>query len=209
MRKYMILLRRDTMAWNPEIDRIGHQSAFEALFARGLTMYGHELLRSPPEPLAEMRRAMAEARGLPPAQASGKEWKWFHILPPGIRHNVKSSEARCRIAGTAGASSLITATQRTKYASIMPVCPAILRNTVIWSTHLRRPAHPLEHFELMGWKMFPGEGASDDEVECASFSSMVAQLSPKLQASLVGNGFHLGAVGCCIIFALAGSWRVG
>ena len=183
--------------WLPEITEIGHQEAFEALFARSMHLYGHELFRCPSEMIAEMRTRMATARGLPAKKPTGKDWSFFQILPPGLRANVQCQEKELKLRDEEDSTSarhgvLITATQRGKWASTMPVCPATLRHTAIWSTGLKRPGHHLELFEVMGYKMFANTTSSetaggniDTDNEDDSLAQAIKKLDWKDAGSLV------------------------
>ena len=218
-RKYMLMVRRESFMWLPEITGIGHQEAFEALFARSMHVYGHELFRGPSEMMAEMRDRMAAARGLPAKKPTGKDWSFFQVLPPGIRANIQLQEEAMRD-NKEGLSAkhgvLITATQRGKFSSTMPVCPAILRQTVIWSTGLQRPGHHLEFFEVMGYRMFADTTSSETagsnidpaSNEDDSLAQAIKKLDWKDAGSLVGNGVNVAAMACAQLFLMACSQRM-
>ena len=115
------------------------------------------------------------------------------MLSPGARQNIKGMEDKFGVK-----RNLLIAPQRPKSGSVMEVFPAILRNTMIWSSHLQRPAHYLELFEVMGYPIF-----EDDSGESTSFAAALMQTPQRYASSMVGNGMHVAAIGCCLLFILA------
>ena len=204
-RKYMLMVSRSSYEWIPQVNEFGHMEMFEALFARSLQLYGHELFCAPLEMVQEMRTEMARARGLPPKRPTGKDWSFFQALPPGIRSNVRQYRKAGEADPAVSKPLLITATQRPRFQSRMEVCPAILRKTCIWSTQLRRPAHTLELFEIMGYMMFDNDAAGTCTL--TKFGQAVQGLPPKDAASLAGNGMHVTAMAAAYLFIMGCSRR--
>ena len=202
MRKYMMMALKSSFEWIPEVGSFGARAMFGALFTRSLQLYGHQLFAAPQAKIEEMRAQMVEARGMPAKRRSGKCWSFFQALPPGIRANVHRLDTMAKADPYSGKAMLLTATQRHKFQSAMPVCPAILRKTLIWSTELKRPGHYLELFEVMGYKMFGFTECAEPSV-AAAFAKAIQDLSPKHASSLSGNGMHLTAMGCAYLFILS------
>ena len=77
MRKYMMMALKASFEWIPEVGSFGARAMFEALFARSLQLYGHQLFAAPQAKIEEMRAQMVEARGMPAKRRSGNVGRSF------------------------------------------------------------------------------------------------------------------------------------
>ena len=80
-----------------------------------------------------------------------------------------------------------------------PMMPALLRGSILWSMSARRPCHPEEHLEVMGYNMFGPD--------CCACASVLSSLSDAQQRSVSGNGMHAAAIGSVLMFLLSGVER--
>lgn len=81
VRKYMVLIRKDTLKWRAGIAEAGHLTMFKKIFGRSIKLHGVDLLRAPTTSINLARDALAVKRAMPPRR-SGKPWSFSRCKAP-------------------------------------------------------------------------------------------------------------------------------
>ena len=98
-RKYMILLKKQKIVWEPKVLELGHQAAFQLLFGRFVVMSGDQMLRAPNHAVQAFIAKKAERRGLPRTRRSGEPWSCYLAMSRTAQITVDEHEAVLTEAG--------------------------------------------------------------------------------------------------------------
>ena len=72
---------------------------------------------------------------------------------------------------------------------------------------LQRQVLPLEHLEMQGYTIY-GERLSDSDPLACPVADLLQTMPVSHIKSMAGNSMHLAAIGCVLMFVLAGTERV-
>ena len=202
-RKYMVLLAKRTMRWHPAVVA-NPQAAFEKIFGRDRVIDCASRLRAPAAEVESYIQSLAQRRGLPAARRTKRQWTCFQVLSPALKAQVKAHEDAYKKSDeyVPGQPALFNLAQRPDYLkTVGGVVPALLRTSVLWSSHHRRLVLPCEYFEIQGYNVYDA-----DSTQC-DFLHILRALSDRKVRQLAGNAMHLRAVGTAIMFILACTQR--
>eukprot|EP00971_Amphidinium_carterae_P302844 6017400-Amphidinium_carterae.2 len=202
-RKYIVMLSKACLAWHPFVDAVGHQAAFDMLFAMSCpdSLCGSDFMRADTDEVARVIKQHAETRNLPPTRRSGLAWSWYQVLTPALQRAVLSHETSLVRDGSDVRSPVFsnllqnaTYMGPTRSGNI----PAMLKDTsYLWSFKHRRGVTGQELFEFHGHTMF------EDTAFTCDFKDEVIASSEKTSRQLIGNSMHLAAIGAALLFALS------
>ena len=193
-RKYMLLIRKDSLRWRSAFPDDAAQHMYDALFTKKTCMTSESFACAPADKIQEHKDLLATKRGLPLRRRGGKPWSFFQVLPSGIRRRIVKHEERSTLEGQTG-WHLSDVTQTPGWVKDSIEAPVLLQRSQLWASTLSRMLLPLEHFELMGYPVWAADGDS--------FRRSLDQLAIAQQRSLVGNGMHATSIGTIILFLMA------
>ena len=208
-RKYMILRRIGSCSPLVPFSLKG----FGATMYRQVKANGDMYYQAPASLVNEFIVRLAAKMHLPPVNRGGQPWAWIQVASRGLEKRLSASLRR--ISDKVGGHALLEAlhidiAQTENFTGASPYIPALLPNSVMYSTVLRRPMLCQEHLEVMGMGIFMDESqqAEQDPGKCpfmplVTDASDLAFLSPTRIAKLVGNSMVAVAVGSVIVFALS------
>ncbi len=199
-RCYMILVRKGSLQWHPEVVSVGPAVVFNRIFSRALSAGGEIYLRAPEADLELHVEELAAKRGLAPHKASGRKWRCKQVLPYSQRRRIQLHLESSAPAHAAYPNIFCNLRQSPSFGSLSAVMPTLLRGSVIYSFQAERVLVAKEHFEVMGYRMF--------SEPTAGFAGALDGLSNCQLRGLAGNGMHLAAISSVLLFALAGTVRV-
>jgi hypothetical protein len=192
-----LMTRRDRLRWLPGIASLGFEESFTRLFGRSVAVNGGMLLRAPQAAVASMVRELALARGLPPVQPSGAEWKCDHVLPPAMRFRLQAHRTGRSRQHAAYPQIFANLRQTARFAAVSSSLPTLLRGSRIYSFEHRRLIVAGEHMEALGYRMFSEPRAS--------FADEMDRLPLSQVKDFAGNGMHAAVVGTILLFLIAGT----
>ena len=200
-RKYMILRRIGSCSPLVPFSLKG----FGATMYRQVKANGDMYYQAPASLVNEFIVRLAAKMHLPPVNRGGQPWAWIQVASRGLKKRLSASLRR--ISDKVGGHALLEAlhidiAQTENFTGARPYIPALLPNSVVYSTVLRRPMLCQEHLEVMGMGIFMDESqqAEQDPSKCP-FMPLVTDasdpdfLSPTRIAKLVGNSMVAAAVG--------------
>ena len=196
IRKYMVLRRttvcKSLMDFTPE--------GFGRVFFRQVKINGDVFYRAPAEMVEQLVAAMAKRMHLP--AMPGRPWQWLQVAAQGTKARLEKALEHIQVKsqGRQLEALHLDVAQNIKFTAPTPFIPALLPNSIIYSTQFKRVMLAYEHMEVMGMGVFVD---TDDETKCP-FKELVMHESvkPKMIAQWAGNSMAASAVGTVTLYAL-------
>ncbi|CAE7825398.1 SHE10 [Symbiodinium sp. CCMP2456] len=196
-RKYMILLKKDKLAWTRHLS-------------------GQEKFRAPEHEVQEYKLGLAAQKHMPLCNEKGRQWSFFQVATKAIQKNISEHEKAlaARIGSKADRSHwIVNVRQSPGFTPAKQfIVPALLRSSRLWLFGLKRWPLPLELLEVQGWNIWgrnPGvteaignsQSSSGSQPETCpqefrcEFVEALRSLPDKHLYSVAGNSMHLRVVG--------------
>ena len=220
-RKYMLMFKKNRLAWRADVCACGVQAAFDRLFARTMLMMGSQKFRAPQDEIREYVPEQARRRHLPARSRSGQAWSFYQVASPAVRSAIDEHEQALsgRIAGGSPADLkryMCNLNQKPAFQPArMDLVPTLLRSSKLWLFAERRWALSLELLEVQGYNVWGGYSSQAssamqvvdarsrlaDDLKCGFVTYLRTRSDLEIQR-LAGNGMHLRVLGAVLLMCL-------
>ena len=193
----MLLLRSDILVWRSEVQTGGFQATYDSIFTKEQRMSCMPSASAPTSAIDAYKSSLAQGRSLPATKITGQPWSFFQVLPVGLRRRIiQHEQIWTRAGGVRGGrlGCVVNVTQTTQWARVSTDAPVLLRCSFLWLPEVRRPLLSLEHFELMGYRIWGADG------ETTTLGKSLQSVSTAKQRSMAGNGMHAASIGTVLMF---------
>ena len=197
VRKYMVVTNASSLAWapSPSGTTVGSARFNErnllCLFARELRTTGSVFLEATPKAQVRLEvERLAAAAHMPTRDGTGRRWPMRLVLSGGMKRLLQKHRAHLQERGIAHDAELFaTIDQNPNRSSLVPVIPALLRRSAVWSYKHDRLMLATEHLAVQGIRL----GSAAEE----------AKLTATEMKILAGNAMNHSALAAVVLFALS------